>query len=396
MATETAVASPAADKSGDGQAKASANLTRDDAVAFFMKPKDETPKTPKTADKSAPEAQSPTSEESPAAEPAQADSPEASPQPEASPEAKEGQADDALSQESQQQPPEETELDEATRAKLAKIVKGRMDKETVKRKQIEGQLAQEIAARTKLENQLKAAAQQQQQVVPAAAPMTDAPLPDIKDPAALVAYRKQVKSAIENVETLLDSEAIESGQPVEYNGQTYTKAELRANRRTFQKLLDDSIPAQQEFFQQQTQREQRKQQIYQTAIQEFPVLAKPAAEAPEVAQAVQFLRNVNPAILDAPEASWIVGLLVEGANALAARKNPVKAPETAQETKPEQKTETKVAQKKAPTDQAAVSAPASPRPSPGNLQRAPQVPKGNLTADGAAALLASLANSRGR
>lgn len=384
MSSESAAPSPAAPTNpGDGKKTASANVSQAEAIAHFIKRDSDRSAAPQTADtkatETAPAAPVESTESPAAAEPVQPDSPEAESsdalEAPAAPEATqtegeakpEGEADDVLSPESQQ-------LDHKVKEKIQK----RIDKEVGKRKALEAQLEQ-------VKQQMGLLAQQAQQVqplAPVAPPVTTAPLPDIKDPAALVEYRNQAKQTVRWAEEVLDRDDIDQG--VTIGEKTYTKADIKAIRRNAQVALEDKIPAQQEYFQQQTQAEQKRQQVWQVASAKFPFLAK---NAPEVEQAVAFFNQNAPGVMQSPAAAWIVGAYIQGIKSLPAeQQEPAKEP--AKDAKPA--APVIKPKPKPPGDQTAITTTASAPRTSAAATPTVRPPSGNQSANSAAQYLAQM------
>lgn len=383
MPSESAVSSPTAPQTqGEGKTTA-ANVSKAQAIAAFIKasetPSDATP----AADTSAPEAEAPAAaEETPAAEQTPSASTEAPANDEAQEETSaetpaasetkpEDEANDVLSNESQS-------LDQ----KLKDKIQRRINKEVGKRKALEAQLEQ-------LRSQVNNLTQTQQQKESIVAPPTEVPIPHIKDPAALADYRKQVKTAARNVEALLDRDDIDNG--VSWGEKTYTKAELKQTLREARALLEDTIPAQEEYFRKQEKAQQQRAQYHSLAVQKFPFLAE--KDNQEVAMAADaFKQAFGAQALEHPMSSWFVGAYVHGV------KNLVAAEEAAKNSKPvaEKPAAAKpampapVMKPKPPSDQTAISTSAgAPRQSPDAAARAALRPlSGNQSASSVAAFLA--------
>jgi hypothetical protein len=377
MANENEASSSASQNNGDGKKTvASANVNAAQVVARFAqaeRQQQQNQGATKTAATKAPEnaaaaiaGSAPPDEGSrnlfPAAEPATARSPEtqtpdkpegAEAKKPATEEKPDAEVDDVLSPESQ------------TLSKQAKEkIQRRIDKEVSNRKALEAQLEQVKNQLTGLTEQQKRAAAAAQVTAQAAAkiePDATAPLPDIKDPAALVEYRNQAKQTVRWAEEVLDRDDIDQG--VQIGDKTYTKAEIKAIRRNAQAAIEDKIPAQQEFFQQRAQAAQRAAQVYQSAVNAFPFLGE--KDNIEVQQAVAFFNESAPAALKSPDAAWILGAYMKGIKAKMAEEAAAKGDGAAgaAETKPAAKPTPP--KPKPPGDQTAVSsATTSPRLSP--------------------------------
>lgn len=350
MIPESAATSPATQTSGDGNKPTSANVNQAQAVSLFLKREAAAEaKVAQTAGTEAPpEAQAPAKSDTPAAESAPADSPEApttettdAPETTEQTEGKETpetEADPVLSPDSQT-------LDAKTKERIQK----RIDKEVGKRKALEAQveqLRQQVAAREQ--------AAQQVPVAPVVTPQAQAPLPDIKDVAALEDHRKTVKKALNTVDALLDSAAIEQGGSVEWNGKTYTKQELKDHARSFREIIEDTIPAQREYFQQQSQFNQAKSRAVAAAHADFPFLLD--KESPDFKMASQAW-NTLPWLQNAVNGQYIAGLLVMGEKARQAALKGKDAPEAQKPaaTKETAKPVIVAPKPKAPSDQTATT-----------------------------------------
>lgn len=392
MSLAAVASSPATENNGDGKKSASGNVSASDAVAMFVKTmtppvEESTQQTAETSPQTEAEASQESTNETQdsAAEQSQTVTPdtesaESTETPEQTKTEGEAQTeaevnDDVLSPESQQ-------LDAKTKAKIQK----RIDREVGKRKAMEAQIEG-------LKQQL-GSMQPQQTAQPVIQPDAPAPLPDIKDPASLVKYRNDVKSAVRNVEALLDSEAVETTGRVTWQGQEYTKADLKAHLRAFRDTLEEQIPAQQEYFTGKARLEQQRAAATQAAIGAFPYLAE--RDNREVAQAHATLTSQFPGIDRQPNYAFLLGTLIEGTRALASKQQKtVASKETTQDSKAvAAKPAAQSVKPKAPSDQVAVSTIASPGRNAASLNRAPQAPKGNLTQDSAVAFLTQQMEAR--
>mgnify|MGYP003656294359 CR=1 FL=1 len=389
MPSETAATSPAAQTNGDGKQSTAANVSQADVIAHFIKRDNDRSAAPQTTDTKATEAKAAPAESSPkstsVAEPAPADLPEAeTPEATATPAAPEAnetegeaepevKADDVLSPESQT-------LDQKTKEKIQK----RIDKEVGKRKALEAQLEQVKSQQEALAAQLQQS-QQQQAATPPVAPIANAPLPDIKDPASLVEYRNQAKQTVRWAEEALDRDDIDQG--IQVGEKVLSKAEVKAIMRNARVALEDKIPAQQEFFQQQAQVETRRQQVWTAAVTKMPFLAD--KDNQEVTQTVNYLRQSNPALLSSPNAAWDVGLMILGARALMAQNKPADAekPKAASTPPPALKP-------KAPSDQTVTSTTATAPRTAASANPTIRQPSGNQTAQSTAQYLAAMDAAR--
>lgn len=313
MSSENGGASSApAQQANNGDAnKPAANVSAAEAVLRFVQASKDAEATTQTADTPAiPPKEESSTEQSPAAESAQPDSPEASSettqeeQPAAQPEAEseaegDDEADEVLSPESQTLDPEAKAY---LKEKAKKYAQKAIDRERKKRTEIEGKLQQ-------MQAQLVEMSTKPAQPTQEAAPIVDtpAPLPDLKTPAELDTFRKQIKTAARTIESLLD--AAEETGTAEWNGQTYAKKDLKALMRDARETLEDKIPEQEKFFQKQQTVAQQRQHARQVAFKEFPFLAdKTAPEQKMIAQVYQAVPMLNREI----NGDYLAGLLVLG------------------------------------------------------------------------------------
>lgn len=346
MSQESAATSPAPQTSGDGKVQTSANVNEAQAVALFLKREAKAQSdVPQTAGTEAtPAAEAAAESETPAAESAPVDSPEA-------PTTEETAAPEKTETEGKETP--ETEADpvlspdsQTLDAKTKERIQKRIDKEVGKRKALEAQVEQ-------LRQQVAQAAQPPPApVAPIVAPKAEAPLPDIKDQAALNDYKKQAKDTVRWAEEVLDREDIDNGVVV--GKDTYSKADIKAIMRNARVALEDKIPAQQEHFQQQTQFQQAKSQASAAARQAFPFLTD--KENPDHKLATQAW-NALPMLQNAVNGEYVLGLLVLGEKARQAALKGKDAPE-AQKPATTAKTAPAVIvapKPKAPSDQTATT-----------------------------------------
>ncbi len=339
---------------GDGNA--ATNVSANDLIAQFSKG-EEVKSTPQPANTSPPPALAEeAAPESPAAQPAEAGLPEAevTPNPE-TPETtttegqvtEEAEADGVLSPESQQ-------LDPKTKEKIQK----RIDKEVGKRKAIEGHVAQLQKELADLKAAQPATPPQPTPapIVPTAA--SDAPLPEVKNPADLVAYRKQTVEYNRVATDLIDRDDIDWTNGIKVpgwgdkdgNGKdiVYTKEQVRNIRNNTRLHLDEKIPDQQAWFQQTSHFERARQEATARAHQDFPYLkdknTQEYAAAQKAYEQMPWLRN-------APNAEYIIGVQIEGLKAMEAKRKAAATPPAAPAPKPAPV----VVKPKPPSDQAQVS-----------------------------------------
>jgi hypothetical protein len=382
--TESGASSPAPASeanTGDGKKTTAANVTAAEAVRLFVKASERQANAAQTADTPATSSEVQSSEQSPAAESAQPDSPEATTDTpaEGAPESVEdttttegegenaGEADEVLSPESQT-------LDAKTKERIQR----RIDKEVGRRKALEAQLQQ-------VQSQLQELAtkpQPTQDATPISLPnQPAAPLPNVKTPADLESYRKEIKTAARNIEALLDRDDIDQG--VQWGDKTWTKAELKALHRDARVTLEDTIPEQEKFFHQQQSFTQARQAHSKQAVADWPFLADPSS--PEYKQVQQFKKEAS--WLNAlPYGDWVAGAIVVGANELKARKEAGNAKDKDKSTD-KAKPAVVIPKPKPPASQTVSSTSGSvPRNDPNQGRTVPK-PQGNQTASSAATIL---------
>ncbi len=329
------VAVPAPSAEGTGKvASTTENLSADQVVAKFMR-MDSAKAKPATAVKEAPEAQAEeeggdqtnADGEVEQTTPPEAEAKSESETPEteevAETEGKEegkDEADDVLS-------PETKSLDAKTKQKIQK----RIDREVSKRKTLEEQVQQlneklSQLSQPQTENQAKAPVQAE---IP---PVGKAPLPDIKDPTQLVEYRKSAKETVRWAEEILDRDDIDSG--VQIGEKEYSKSEIKAILRNAKTALEDTIPAQAEWFQQQAAFSQQKTTLTQQAHQKFPFLAD--RNSPEYKQAQEMYRSA-PWLHNLAASEWFLGAYIKGMSVLMAEEKAAQAKTAKKEPEPKAK-----------------------------------------------------------
>lgn len=387
--TESGASSPAPASeanTGDGK-KTAANVTAAEAVRLFVKASErQANAADQTADTPATSSEAESSEQSPAAESAQPDSPEATTETttEGAPEAeqsatetegegegKEG-ADEVLSPESQTLDPEAQKLLDHHFRKSEKRIRTLLKD----RELLETQLEQ-----TKAQLQELATKPPTQDIAPLPLPNQPlSPLPNVKSPAELESYRKEIKTAARNIEALLDRDDIEQG--VQWGDKTWTKTELKALMRDARVTLEDTIPEQEKFFQQQQGFAHARQAHSKQAVADWPFLADPAS--PEYKQVQQFKKEASW-INALPYGDWVAGAIVVGANELKARKEAGNAKDKASD-----KTVAKapvIPKPKPPASQTVSSTAGSVARNDPNQGRTVPKPQGNQTASSAAEIL---------
>lgn len=350
-------ASPASPAVGDGSKKSSSteNVSESQAVSHFMRMEEkrakeatantdaEVAKAPEesgenNADGEAKQAPLTEAEAKPESETSEATEKEAT-ETEAKEEGKE-EADEVLSPESQN-------LDAKTKQKIQK----RIDREVGKRKALEDQVKQL--------NEKLSSLSQQQPVPEAAQKATPVvvgtpPLPDIKDVAALKEYQKSAKETVRWAEEVLDRDDIDQG--VTIGNKEYTKAEIKAVLRNAKLALEDTIPAQQEWFQQNNQFQQQKQTFTKQAQEKFPFLAD--RNSAEFKWAQQFYQSA-PWLHNLAASDFFIGAYIKGMQALQAEEKAAELAKT--KSKEPEKPKVVIPKTKAPSDQAEVSSTGTPQ-----------------------------------
>jgi hypothetical protein len=216
----------------------------------------------------------------------------------------------------------------AVEAELAKYkesnqknIQERINKEVAKRKALEGErdlLRQQIPVRSPLDA-AQAQAQQRQAPAPVVPIPRPAPLSDLNDVNALNAKALEAKSIRDAADDALTigptSARIESdGRRVdiyELDGAQFTKEQLVTIRRNARETIESQIPARMNDLK---AREFARQQADAT----FPWLRNPSAPEFQRAAAVA---NAFPWLKTLPNAENLIGTLVEGLNAIDARKS---------------------------------------------------------------------------
>ena len=204
---------------------------------------------------------------------------------------------EVLSQDSEQLPPD-----------LQEKIDKRIGKEVAKRKTLEDQLA---VQREELEK-LKAAVAQPQEAPSQAAPTVidpSQPLSHVGTVEALNAEHKQAKEVIRAAEAMLDE--FDSGtDSVDYQGTSYTKAQVKQILRNAKVTIEDLIPQRYQFL-------QGRDGWRAKAFEEFPFLKDRTTKE---YQMVEQARRNYPIIANLPDADYVLGLAVEGIKAVEARK----------------------------------------------------------------------------
>lgn len=239
-------------------------------------------------------------------------------------------------------------------------------KSTALRQQSEAKI-KELEA--KLAQQRPAEVEPTQTQPPPVVVLGNQPLSNVVDFAQLSQARQTAKEAIRYVETILDEpeqwKQITIPDPTgqgnekvvkvhEIGGKFYTETDMKRSMREAKVTLEDHIPAREQFLQQ-------RQKTQQMAHAEFPWMADKTSPLYQQAQAAK-RDPANAAIMASPNADWIIGVQVEGWNAIQARKTA--ATNGAVAAKP------KVAAPKPPADQTTIAAaPAATRQPPGSMDK---------------------------
>jgi arsenate reductase-like glutaredoxin family protein len=135
------------------------------------------------------------------------------------------------------------------------------------------------------------------------------PLAHVGTVEALNAEHKQAKEVIRAAEAMLDE--FESGtDSVEYQGTSYTKAQVKQILRNAKVTIEDLIPQRYQFL-------QGRDGWRAKAYEEFPFLKDRTTKE---YQMVEQARRNYPIIANLPDADYVLGLAVEGIKAVEARK----------------------------------------------------------------------------
>lgn len=219
----------------------------------------------------------------------------------------EPEGEDVLSQDTTLTP-EEKEKFRAVRAAWQEGINKRIGKE--KRKRLDAEAKAQILEARLTEQQRAAAAMPPPEPVIITAPTPDNPLADVVDFPALAKRQREANEAINTAQTLID-QMDDAGQSEMQVGQnTYTKAALREVRREAERTLREHIPARQQFI-------LARQQAQQGVLTDFPELADRNSKAHQEMMAV---KARYPMLAHLPDADYWIGLAMEGAKALQAKK----------------------------------------------------------------------------
>lgn len=238
-----------------------------------------------------------------------------------SPDAADGETPDAADDVSDDVHSHLSKLDPATRLLLQQAIEEdrRRNQEKIDKRIGKFKAKTAAAEQATREAQLQTqtlAAQIRQPQAPQASPAFDAnqPLGEIQDHATLQKRAQDAKETVRFVNDVLDSDGIENG--VEIAGKLWSKADLKAARRNAQITLEDHVPQRAAFL-------QNRDTSVKQAIEKFPFLKDTEHPGHKIAQDIvsspkyAWLKTV-------PDAAELLGDLVEGKLAQAAKKAPVK------------------------------------------------------------------------
>lgn len=197
----------------------------------------------------------------------------------------------------------------------------RAELERYKQKQqakIDKRIGKEVAKTKTLDEQVQTLQQQLEELrkaqVPANEPVPVAnpgnPLGHIQDIDKLNQEFVQAKQTVRIAEDLLDQAVDNNLNEVQYEGQTYTKQQLRAAVKNARRVVDEHVPAQMRFL-------QARQQAEQAAATEFPWLNDRGSKEYGLFQAALKQR---PWLASDPEHKLMVAMWVEGYKTVEARK----------------------------------------------------------------------------
>lgn len=183
----------------------------------------------------------------------------------------------------------------------------RIGKEVAKRKALEEQMA---AIKSEFEA-LKASKEEEVQLPPPAPVVTlpDGPLASINDIDGLRSEHQTAKEIMRLVEDALDSEGVENG--FIFDGQTYTKQQLKQIRRNAERTINDYIPQRAQFLQQ-------RDAYTQKAAETFPWAKDKTSK--EYKQAVQLMRQ-DPRLGSSVDGLYSAGVYLKGLQAIEAEKS---------------------------------------------------------------------------
>jgi hypothetical protein len=181
----------------------------------------------------------------------------------------------------------------------------RIGKEVAKRKILEENME---ALRAEIET-LKNASTEEVQLPPSAiTTLPNGPLANINDFDGLRSEHNTAKEIMRLVEDALDMEGVENG--FVYDGQTYTKQQLKQIRRNAERTLNDYIPQRAQFLQQ-------RDEYTNKAVETFPWAKDKTSK--EYKQAVALMRQ-DPRLGSSVDGLYSAGVYLKGLQAIEAEK----------------------------------------------------------------------------
>lgn len=185
------------------------------------------------------------------------------------------------------------------------IVNKRIGKEVAKTKRLSSELE---ALKAEVES-LKASKPEPEAEAPIVVqPTPDNPLAHVQDAATLEKEIQNARAYKYWAEDALDSEGIENGYV--YQGQTFSKSQIKEIRRNATRILEEFAPARSRFLEQ-------KSQVAQKAVESFPFLKD--RNSPDYVLAQQ-IRREFPELSLRPNGDLIVAEIVKGRRAIEAEK----------------------------------------------------------------------------
>jgi hypothetical protein len=207
--------------------------------------------------------------------------------------------------------------DKGLSPELQETLNKRIGKEVAKRKVLEEQIN---AIKSEFEA-LKASQEEAVSVPPPApvATLPNTPLANINDIDGLRSEHQTAREIMRLVEDALESDGVENG--FVFEGQTYTKQQLRQIRRNAERTINDYIPQRAQFLQQ-------RDEYTKKAVEVFPWAKDKTSK--EYKQAVQLMRQ-DPRLGSSVDGLYAAGIYLKGLQAIEAErsakpKTPVKAP----------------------------------------------------------------------
>jgi len=146
----------------------------------------------------------------------------------------------------------------------------------------------------------------------------------------LIQVQETAKAVSANVDDLLD-EMIDNGDSeIEYNGQVFTRQELRNAKKEADEVLNTHINNKAQLFQQRTEFDKQ-------ALNDFKFLADQESEGYKFVEQLMGDPSFNQFMNSRPEQFYILGLLAEGKASLDARNNQQKSSQEKGKTEETQK-----------------------------------------------------------